>query len=60
LLQAANNAVAAGLMTLEGEYAAPTPALMDRAPEYRAALDAALDFTKPKFNESMRSGQANM
>ncbi len=60
LLQAAKNEAAIGLMTLDGEYAAPTPALMERAPEYRAALDAALDFTKPKFNESMRSGQANM
>jgi hypothetical protein len=60
LLQAARNDAAAGLMTLDGEYAAPTPALMERAPEYRADLEAALDFTKPKFNESMRSGQANM
>jgi hypothetical protein len=60
LLQAARNEAAAGLMTLDGEYAAPTSALMERAPEYRAALEAALDFTKPKFNESMRSGQANM
>jgi hypothetical protein len=60
LLQAARNEAAAGLMTLDGEYAAPTPALMERAPDYRAALEAALDFTKPKFNESMRSGQANM
>ena len=60
LLQAAKNEAAIGLMTLDGEYAAPTSALMERAPEYRAALDAALDFTKPKFNESMRSGQANM
>jgi hypothetical protein len=60
LLQAAKNEAAIGLMTLDGEYAAPTPALMERAPEYRAALEAALDFTKPKFNESMRSGHANM
>lgn len=60
LLQAARNEAAAGLMTLDGEYAASTAALMDRAPEYRAELEAALDFTKPKFNESMRSGQANM
>jgi hypothetical protein len=60
LLQAAKNEAAIGLMTLDGEYAAPTTALMERATEYRAALEAALDFTKPKFNESMRSGQANM
>jgi hypothetical protein len=49
-----------GLMVVEGEFAAATPALMARASEYQAALDAALDFTKPKFNESMRSGHANM
>jgi hypothetical protein len=60
LLQAAKHEAAEGLMTVDGEYAAATPALMERAPQYRAALEAALDFTKPKFNESMRSGQANM
>jgi len=37
-----------------------TPALVERAPEYQAALEAALNFTKPQFNESMRSGHANM
>jgi len=47
-------------MTLDGEFAAATAALMEKAAEYRAMLEAALDFTKPKFNESMRSGQANM
>jgi hypothetical protein len=60
LLQAAKNEAAIGLMTLDGEYAAAAPALMEQAPRYRAALEAALDFTKPKFNEAMRSGQANM
>ena len=49
-----------GLMVLDGEFAAATPALMARAAEYKEALEAALDFTKPKFNESMRSGHANM
>jgi hypothetical protein len=49
-----------GLMTVDGEFAAATTALMARAEEYQAMLDAALDFTKPKFNESMRSGHANM
>jgi hypothetical protein len=33
---------------------------MARAPEYQARLDAALNFTKPQFNESMRAGHANM
>jgi hypothetical protein len=47
-------------MILDGEFASATPALLERAGQYRDALDAALDFTKPKFNESMRSGQANM
>ena len=36
-----------GLMVLDGEFAAATPALMARAAEYQAMLDAALDFTKP-------------
>ena len=60
LLRMAGDEAGAGLMVLDGEYAAATPALMARAPEYQAALEAALDFTKPKFNESMRSGHANM
>ncbi|MGH9599370.1 MAG: hypothetical protein ACRD27_05865, partial [Terracidiphilus sp.] len=55
LLRVAASDAAAGLLTIEGEFAAPTPALMARAEEYRAALEAALDFTKPQFNESMRS-----
>ena len=60
LMQAAKVVAAQGFLTLDGEYAAATPSLMEKAAEYRAALEAALDFTKPKFNESMRSGQANM
>jgi len=60
LLQAAKKGASLGMITLQDEYAAATPALMEKAAEYRAALEAALDFTKPKFNESMRSGQANM
>ena len=60
LLRMAGNEAGAGLLVLDGEFAAATPALLARAPEYQAALEAALDFTKPKFNESMRSGQANM
>jgi len=60
LLRMAADEAGVGLMTLDGEYAAATPALMARAPEYQAALEAALNFTKPQFNESMRSGQANM
>ena len=60
LLRMANDEVGEGLMAVSGEFAAPTPALMARAPEFRARLEAALSFTKPQFNESMRAGQANM
>jgi len=60
LLRMAGDEAGAGLLTLNGEFAAATPLLMARAAEYQAMLDAALDFTKPKFNESMRSGHANM
>jgi hypothetical protein len=60
LLRMAGDEAGAGLMVLDGEFAAATPALMARAAEYQAALEAALNFTKPQFNESMRSGQANM
>ena len=60
LLRMAGDEAGQGLMTLDSEFAAATPALMAKAAEYQAALEAALDFTKPKFNESMRSGQANM
>jgi len=60
LLRMAGQEAGEGLMTLDGEYAAATPQLMARAVEYEAARDAALNFTKPQFNESMRSGHANM
>ncbi|MGP8252261.1 MAG: hypothetical protein ACLQHF_09520 [Terracidiphilus sp.] len=60
LLRMANHEAGEGLMVVDGEFAAATPALMARAAEHQAMLDAALDFTKPKFNESMRSGHANM
>ena len=60
LLRIAGDEAGEGLMVVEGEFAAATPKLMERAAEYQAALEAALDFTKPKFNESMRSGHANM
>ena len=60
LLRMAGHEAGEGLLVLDGEYAAATPKLMERAPEYRAKLEAALNFTKPQFNESMRSGHANM
>ena len=60
LLRTAGDEAGAGLVALNGEFAAATPNLMARAAEYQAALEAALNFTKPQFNESMRSGHANM
>ena len=60
LVRMAGDEAGEGLMKLDGEFAAATPALMARAAEYQEALEAALDFTKPKFNERMRSGHANM
>lgn len=60
LLRMANDEAGQGLMTVEGEFACATPQLMARAAEFEARLEAALNFTKPQFNESMRSGQANM
>ena len=60
LLRMAGDEAGEGFLALDGEFAAATPKLMDRAAEYQAALEAALNFTKPQFNESMRSGHANM
>ena len=60
LMRMAGHEAAEGLMVLDGEFAAPTSQLMERAPEFRARLEAALTFTKPQFNEAMRSGHANM
>ncbi len=60
LLRMAGHEAGEGLMALEGDFAAATPALMARAAEYQARLEAALSFTKPQFNEAMRAGHANM
>jgi hypothetical protein len=60
LLRMAKDEAGQGLMVLEGEFAAATPALMARAADYQAKLEEALNFSKPQFNESMRSGHANM
>jgi hypothetical protein len=60
LLRMAGHEAGEGLMVLDGEFAAATPQLLAQAPKYQAALEAALNFTKPQFNEAMRSGQANM
>jgi hypothetical protein len=60
LLRVAGDESARDLLKLEGEFAAATPALLERGDEFRAALESALNFTKPQFNEAMRSGKANM
>lgn len=60
LLKAAGTAATQGLLKLDGEYAASTEALMAHAAEYQAKMEAALDITKPTFNEEMRAGHANM
>ena len=60
LLRMAGDEAGEGLLVLDGEYAGATMKLMARALAYQAALEAALNFTKPQFNESMRSGHANM
>jgi hypothetical protein len=60
LMRMAGHEAGEGLLVLDGEFAAATPALLERADDYRAKLEEALNFTKPQFNESMRSGHANM
>ena len=47
-------------ITLTDEYASASPALKARAEEYNAKMHAALDITKPTFNEEMRAGHTNM
>jgi hypothetical protein len=60
LLRMAGHEAGEGLLELDGEFASATPALMAKAAEYEALRDAALAFSKPQFNESMRAGEANM
>ncbi len=49
-----------GLLKLTDDYAVPTATLLTRAEEYNTKLHAALDITKPTFNEEMRAGHTNM
>jgi hypothetical protein len=49
-----------GMLALTDEYAAATPGLLKRAEEYNVKMHAALDTTKPVFNEEMRAGHTNM
>ena len=45
LLRMAGHEAGEGLMVIEGEFAAATPQLMARAPEFHCALESALNFT---------------
>jgi hypothetical protein len=51
-----------GLLQLvdDGDYAQPTPKLMERQEKYQAEIADALTFIKPTFNEDMRGGLTNM
>jgi hypothetical protein len=44
----------------DGGLWSATPKLMERKPEFEAALHEALLFTRPTFNEEMRGGHTNM
>lgn len=60
LLTEAKALVKEGLLTLDGEYAAATPALGEQGDRFRGQLVHALMLTKPEFNEEMRAGHTNM
>jgi hypothetical protein len=60
LIRMAGELATAGLVTVNEDFAAATPALMERELEFRARLQQALDITKPAFNEEMRAGHTNM
>jgi hypothetical protein len=66
LIGAANALATAGLVTISEEkdaareFAAATPALLAREPEFRERLEQAFALTKPSFNEDMRHGHTNM
>jgi len=49
-----------GLLTLDDDFATPTPKLAEQSEHYRALLAHALSLTKPEFNEEMRHGHTNM
>lgn len=47
-------------LSADGQFAAVSPRLLDRADQYHAILADALARTKPTFNEDMRHGHTNM
>lgn len=62
LIKMAKDYAKDGLLELssESEFATATATLLERGEEYRAKLAAALQLTKPTFNEEMRHGHTNM
>ncbi len=60
LMQMAGDLSRQGLFRLDGDGAAATSALLDRAALYQDKLARALAITKPAFNEEMRHGHTNM
>jgi hypothetical protein len=60
LLRAAGELARQGLLNLDGDGASATPALLNRAGQYKEKLEKALADTKPSFNEEMRAGHTNM
>ncbi|HEX5236188.1 MAG TPA: hypothetical protein VFW25_12760 [Silvibacterium sp.] len=60
MLKMASELSRQGLLKLDADGAAATPALLDRAEQYRDKMEAALATTKPTFNEDMRHGHTNM
>jgi hypothetical protein len=60
LTKAAGDLSRKGLIKLDGDGAAATAALLERAPFYQEKLAKALAITKPSFNDEMRHGHTNM
>jgi hypothetical protein len=59
LTRMAAELAATGMLTLQEDFAAATPALLAREPEFRERLQQAFALTKPAFNEDMRAGHTN-
>ncbi|GGH04800.1 hypothetical protein [Silvibacterium dinghuense] len=49
-----------GLISLQGDAATATPALMAQAHDFEEKLEKGIAITKPAFNEEMRAGHTNM
>jgi len=60
LEKVAGNLSRQGFLSLEGDAAVATPALMALAHDFEEKLEAGLAITKPAFNEEMRAGHTNM